>query len=59
MHELLSEIVKGIDIENSNEHLKIIDDLNTYIDSINCSNNELITKAINYYNNHKTELYLS
>lgn len=35
----------------------IINELNDYIDSIDTSNNELLTKAVNYYINHKKELY--
>ena len=31
--------------------------LNDYIDSINCSNNELLSKAVNNYLNHKDELF--
>lgn len=42
---------------NSKEYKEIIDKLNEYIDSIDSRNNELLSKAINYYNNNKKELY--
>ena len=42
---------------HSEHYLKVIDDLNAYIDSIDYSNNELLSKAVNYYLNHKQELY--
>ena len=42
---------------NSDEYTSIINELNDYIDSINTDNNELLAKAVKYYNNHKIELY--
>jgi len=42
---------------HSEYYTKAIDDLNAYIDSIDYSNNELLSKAVNYYLNHKKELY--
>ena len=41
----------------SSAYQSIIEELNNYIDSINIDNNELLSKAVNYYNNNKKELY--
>lgn len=49
-----SQIVKQ---RNSSAYQSVIKDLNNYIDSINIDNNELLSKAVNYYNNNKKELY--
>lgn len=49
-----SQIVKQ---RNSSAYQSAIKDLNNYIDSINIDNNELLSKAVNYYNNNKKELY--
>lgn len=49
-----SQIVKQ---RNSSAYQSVIKDLNSYIDSINIDNNELLSKAVNYYNNNKKELY--
>lgn len=49
-----SQIVKQ---RNSSVYQSVIKDLNNYIDSINIDNNELLSKAVNYYNNNKKELY--
>lgn len=49
-----SQIVKQ---RNSSAYQSIIKELNNYIDSINIDNNELLSKAVNYYNNNKKELY--
>lgn len=49
---------KNIKKERSyKSYQSIIDELNGYIDSIDISNNELLSKAVNYYLNHKKELY--
>lgn len=42
---------------NNSSYLKVIKELDDYIDSINYANNELLAKAINYYLNHKKELF--
>lgn len=42
---------------SSDSYLQIIKELNEYIDSIDCRNNEGLSKAVNYYHNHKEELY--
>lgn len=42
---------------NSDEYTSIINELNDYIESINTDNNELLAKAVKYYNNHRKELY--
>lgn len=49
-----SQIVKQ---RNSSAYQSVIKDLNNYIDSINIDNNELLSKAVKYYNNNKKELY--
>lgn len=49
-----SQIVKQ---RNSSAYQSIIEELNNYIDLINIDNNELLSKAVNYYNNNKKELY--
>ena len=49
-----SQIVKQ---RNSSAYQSVIKDLNNYIDSINIDNNELLSKAVNYYINNKKELY--
>ena len=49
-----SQIVKQ---RNSSAYQSVIKGLNNYIDSINIDNNELLSKAVNYYNNNKKELY--
>lgn len=49
-----SQIVKQ---RNGSAYQSVIKDLNNYIDSINIDNNELLSKAVNYYNNNKKELY--
>lgn len=49
-----SQIVKQ---RNSSVYQSVIKELNNYIDSINIDNNELLSKAVNYYNNNKKELY--
>ena len=49
-----SQIVKQ---RKSSAYQSIIEELNNYIDSINIDNNELLSKAVNYYNNNKKELY--
>ena len=40
-----------------NDYFKIIKELDDYILTIKCDNNELLSKAINYYLNQKDELY--
>ena len=42
---------------NSDKYSKAIKDLDDYIYSINTSNNSLLEKAVNYYKNHKQDLY--
>ena len=42
---------------NKDDYLKIIKELYDYILTIKCDNNELLSKAVNYYLNHKDELY--
>ena len=42
---------------NAGEYSKAIKDLDDYIYSINTNNNSLLEKAINYYKNHKQDLY--
>ena len=42
---------------NKDDYLKIIKELDDYILTIKCDNNELLSKAINYYLNQKDELY--
>ena len=42
---------------NSSVYLGIIKELDEYIDSIDCTNSESLTKAVNYYLNNKKELY--
>ena len=49
-----SQIVKQ---RKSSVYQSVIKELNNYIDSINIDNNELLSKAVNYYNNNKKELY--
>ena len=49
-----SQIVKQ---RKSSAYQSIIEELNNYIDLINIDNNELLSKAVNYYNNNKKELY--
>ncbi len=49
-----SEIVKQ---RNSDNYLKVIKELNDYIDSIDATNNKSLSKAVNYYKNNKQELY--
>ena len=49
-----SQIVKQ---RNSSVYQSVIKELNNYIDSIGIDNNELLSKAVNYYNNNKKELY--
>lgn len=49
-----SQIVKQ---RKSSAYQSVIKELNNYIDSINIDNNELLSKAVNYYNNNKKELY--
>lgn len=49
-----SQILKQ---RNSSVYQSVIKELNNYIDSINIDNNELLSKAVNYYNNNKKELY--
>ena len=49
-----SQIVKQ---RNSSVYQSVIKELNNYIDSIDIDNNELLSKAVNYYNNNKKELY--
>ena len=49
-----SQIVKQ---RNSSAYQSVIKKINNYIDSINIDNNELLSKAVNYYNNNKKELY--
>lgn len=49
-----SQIVKQ---RKSSAYQSIIKELDTYIDSISIENNELLSKAVKYYNNNKKELY--
>ena len=42
---------------NKEDYLKIIKELDDYILTIKCDNNELLSKAVKYYLNHKDELY--
>ena len=42
---------------NKEDYLKIIKELDDYILAIKCDNNELLSKAVKYYLNHKDELY--
>ena len=49
-----SQIVKQ---RNSSVYQSVIKELNNYIDSIDIDNNELLSRAVNYYNNNKKELY--
>ena len=49
-----SQIVKQ---RKSSAYQSIIKELDTYIDSISIENNELLYKAVKYYNNNKKELY--
>lgn len=42
---------------NKPYYKKSIKELNDYIDSLSNTNNEDLLKAVNYYNNHKAELY--
>ena len=53
-HKRIEEIVKQ---RKSSAYQSIIEELNNYIDLINIDNNELLSKAVNYYNNNKKELY--